>query len=216
MVRVRVAASVLVVALVSAGCFGGGDGDESAPPGKAASPALRDSDETPTSTSLAEVCRGKIRLTRAAAYTGSAAHPVVFYRPATGNADPAFPYIYLFPPLKNRDQGPVLRPTSLFTVQLVGCLERVDETPAGKECDFDIGAPAPLYTGRYRYTMREAMTGKVLGETTLESPPECPGGARVNLYDPKLYSIPRTEDWLPPAEPFIYWNGQEPKPSLGG
>ena len=212
--RRTIAVSVLGVALLAAGC-GGDDGDggrSKGSPGKAK--ALTDSAEKPSTTSLAKVCGGKIRLTKAPPYAGGGGHPAMFFRPGTGNADPATAYIYLFPRPKTIDQRPVLQPTEFGTVQLVGCLDRVSESPAGKECDFDIGAPAPLYTGRYRYTLRATKTGEVLGEMTVDSRPDCPGGANVKLGAPKVYSLPREQDYLPPAEPFLYWNGQEPRPRL--
>lgn len=206
----KIIVAALAVMMLAAGCGGDGGDKPKRPAGK---PAVRDIDEPGRPSTLHEVCTGKVRFTLAPPYQGALPHPVMFYRPGTGNSDPKTAYVYMFPRPKNREQEAVLHPESA-TVQLVGCLDRVSETPAGKECDFDIGAPAPLYTGRYRYTMRAARTGEVLGETTIDSRPDCPGGANVDLYGPKVYSLPREQDYLPLAEPFLYWNGQEPKPSL--
>lgn len=211
--RRAIIAAALAVTMLAAGCAGDGDEDGEA---KVARSVMADSDAKPSVTTLQEVCRGRTRLTKAAPYEGAGGHPAMFFRPGTGDRDPKEAYIPLFPGPRTVAEREVLQPTDFAAVQIVGCLDRVSEKPAGKMCDFDIGTPTPLYTGTFRYTLRATRTGEVLGETALESAPVCPGGANVSLIggEPKVYSGITEAQYLPLAYPFLYWNGQQPRPQL--
>lgn len=204
--RLRIAASALAVGLLAAGCSG------SDQPEKATGESPDSSEEVSTA-SLAKVCGGKVRLTKAPPYEGGGAHPVTFFRPGIGNADPSHAYAPAPPTyLPTPAWQPVVAPGSASLIQLVGCLDRISESATGIECEFAAGQSAPLYTGSYRFTLRVVRTGEVLIQHTEDSEPTCPGGATVKPSDPKVYSILGPNGFLPLIEPFAFWNGKEPRP----
>ena len=119
----------------------------------------------------------------AAAFTGPAPHPIMVFAATDSVGLDEVRVEYSAP-----EQW---RPTNAADVQLVACLDDVDDGPFITDCKFTDGT-LPLYQGRYHGAVFEAHTGKKVGPVSVDgvNAPKCPGSALTRGDNPKIYSEP--------------------------
>ncbi|HEY3688319.1 MAG TPA: hypothetical protein VGL93_35095 [Streptosporangiaceae bacterium] len=122
----------------------------------------------------------------AAAYSGSAPHPIAIFRDGDGSGgqeDEVVPSGLADDSYQTTDPG---------KVQLIACLGGASNGTRIGDCDFSGSDTLPLYRGEYDAVLYEAKTGKKVAEAHLEgseSKSDCP----YSLYtqgSPDLHTSP--------------------------
>jgi hypothetical protein len=201
-----VALALVAVALVA--CGGGGEGTSGAG-GEA-----RANDGPVDVSGLTDVCAGDIRLTQATPYTGPAPHPIMVFGPSAGNEPNAQPYVVKLV----ADVAPELRGgfnAKPSDAQLVGCVERVRETPTKVVCHYLGENRAPFFRASYRMTIREVRTGAVVDRFMIDPGAEgCPSDVRVSWGGAKVWGLPTTNQYVQALQRYTEWNGQGRPPTV--
>ena len=144
-----------------------------------------------TATSLldyANVCNGAT-ITNAIT-TKSTIRPIAFFDEVTTNSGQ-----YSRSDVGLEDKTWEADYTKYTDTQLVGCLTRVKETDSGIKCDLTDDnkkeQKVPVYNVTYRLTVRDALTGQLLGTKNIDATTTtCPYFATYTLTNPKIYAIP--------------------------
>jgi hypothetical protein len=209
---------VMAVGAVSVVACGGGSVSIPGSPGGAATrPGAtaaggRANDGPVTVSSLGDVCVGGSRLTRAVPYAGAAPHPVMIFGPGAGDAPGAAPYTVKLLDV-GRDVQSAFRALPAQT-QLVGCLERVRETPTQVNCHYMTRDHVPFYRASYRLTVRAAGTGAVVDRFLIDPAASgCPTNVTVNALGPKVWSMPTTGQYVESLRRYTEWDGRGAPPS---
>lgn len=97
--------------------------------------------------------------------------------------------------------------SELAAVELVGCLQRTEETANGTECDFEDDGDTvtlALVDTVHELTLYEAATGDEVASTTLESASsECPFFASFDPDDLRFFNEPSDDELIAALAPTI-------------
>jgi hypothetical protein len=190
---------------------GGGDGGDGS---TVSAGGARANDGPVDLDGLTDVCAGEARLTRAAPYAGPAPHPVTVFGPSSGNAPGASPYqVKLVDAVAHQFRDSFnARPSQ---AQLVGCLERVRETPTDVVCRYIIEDRVPFHRASYRLTVRAVGTGAVVDRVMIEpGAGGCPSGVTVNRLGPKVWSAPTPDQYVQALQRYTEWDGRGGPPAV--
>ena len=136
----------------------------------------------------ATVCNGS-KITNVNA-SNAKTRPIVFFDEVTTNSGQ-----YSLSDIGLEDKSWEANYTKYNETQLVGCLTRIKETDTGIKCDLTDSdqkdQKVSVYNVTYRLSVRDAVTGQLLGTKDLEaSTTTCPYFATYTLDNPKIYAIP--------------------------
>jgi hypothetical protein len=98
--------------------------------------------------------------------------------------------------------------TELADVQLIACSNRANETPTGKQCEFDNDGQSvtlELVDASYEVVVYEARTGHEVQRTTLDASAggECPFVATFQKGDTTFVQEPDDDDYINALKPII-------------
>jgi hypothetical protein len=97
--------------------------------------------------------------------------------------------------------------SELKAVQLIGCADRIKETPTGKKCEFENKGKKTtleLVDSTYELKVYAATTGKELQSTVIEAKdPDCPYLATFQEGDTTYVNEPSDDDYTNAVKPLV-------------
>jgi hypothetical protein len=156
-------------------------------------------------TDLAAACgtNGK-KISDASTYkSGTAPYRTALEQQSTLTTDKTYKRVSV---LEDKVVGPALLPTDdPKQVQLVACLDRINETPTGQTCQYDDGVTLTVYKPTYQLTVYEAKTHTLLKTMQINSFPtdECRSFIGYNAQTKRLYYGPSQAELIVALKPLV-------------